>query len=101
MRLALAVAAVLCLAAATARADDDLAAIDATFDANFVCPETLASDDVRIDELHAYMAWAKDRHPDWTLRKRLDVRFGLLRRHACAETLANLAASERPPVLRP
>lgn len=69
---------------------------DATFDTNFQCPETLADQDAREDELHRYVAWARATHPDWNFRKRLDVRYGLLRRHACAQTLANIAASARP-----
>ncbi len=69
---------------------------DAAFDAAFQCPETLAGADSRIAELARYFAWAKDRHPDWNFRKRLDVRHGLLRRHACAVTLARMAASARP-----
>jgi hypothetical protein len=73
---------------------------DATFDAGFQCPETLADDESREDALARYMAWAGLRHPDWALRKRLDVRLGLLRRHACGATLANVAASARPPFAR-
>jgi hypothetical protein len=69
---------------------------DATFDAGFQCPETLADDDSREDALARYMAWAGLRHPDWPLRKRLDVRYGLLRRHSCAATLRNVAASALP-----
>ena len=70
---------------------------DATFAARFVCPEALNDPDERIAELAAYMEWARDHHPEWNLRKRLDVRYGLLRRHACESTLAHLAASARPP----
>jgi len=69
---------------------------DATVDSQFQCPETIADQDGRIDELQRYMDWARERHPDWNFRKRLDVRYGLLRRHACTETLANLVASQRP-----
>ncbi|MEI9988498.1 MAG: hypothetical protein WDM86_00525 [Rhizomicrobium sp.] len=69
---------------------------DATFDAAFQCPETLAGADAREDELQRYAAWAKAMHPDWNFRKRLDVRYGLLRRHACAQTMANIAAAARP-----
>jgi hypothetical protein len=76
-------------------ADDP--ADDAAFDAQFQCPETISDRDARIDELQRYQDWARDHHPDWTLRKRLDVRYGLLRRHACAVTLANVAASAQPP----
>jgi hypothetical protein len=70
---------------------------DAAFDAQFQCPETFADKDGRIDELERYQAWAREQHPDWNLRKRLDVRYGLLRRHACAVTLANVALSAQPP----
>lgn len=88
-------------AASAAEASDDDALIlanidDATYDAGFQCPETLAAVDAREDDLARYMDWARLRHPDWTFRKRLDVRYGLLRRHACAVTLANVAASARP-----
>ncbi|MEI9886525.1 MAG: hypothetical protein WDN08_08480 [Rhizomicrobium sp.] len=69
---------------------------DVAFDAAFLCPETLAGADSRIEELARYFAWAKLRHPDWNFRKRLDVRYGLLRRHACAITLAQMASSARP-----
>ena len=69
---------------------------DATYDAGFQCPETLASPELREDDLVRFMAWAKLRHPDWNLRKRLDVRYGLLRRHGCAATLANIATSSQP-----
>ncbi len=69
---------------------------DASFDAAFQCPETLATPDDRESELQRYLAWAASRHPDWTFRKRLDVRYGLLRRHGCAATLARVAASARP-----
>jgi hypothetical protein len=69
---------------------------DATYDAGFQCPETLASPELREDDLARFMAWAKHRHPDWNLRKRLDVRYGLLRRHGCAVTLSNIASSSQP-----
>ena len=79
----------------TASSDAPALVDDATFDANFQCPETLADTDSREAEFHRYVAWAKAVHPDWTFRKRLDVRYGLLRRHACAQTLANIASSAR------
>jgi hypothetical protein len=74
-----------------------MAADDATFDSQFQCPETITDRDAQIDAVLAYESWAHENHPDWSFRKRLDVRYGLLRRHACAVTLANLAASARPP----
>lgn len=100
MRIVFAAVAVLSMSVA-AFADDtaDQTAVaqqDADFDAQFVCPETISDHDARIEEFQTYMDWAKAHHPDWNLRKRLDVRYGLLRRHACATTLANLAASQRP-----
>ena len=70
---------------------------DATVDAQFQCPETLADNDSRIEEYARFLAWAREAHPDWNFRKRLDVRYGLLRRHACAVTLANMASSTKPP----
>lgn len=74
-----------------------LAAIDdQTFDAQFRCPESLANDDDRVDEYQHYLAWSRVRHPDWSFKKRLDVRYGLLRRHACAQTLRNDASSALP-----
>jgi len=103
---AIALAAFTMLSGAALAADGDDAASppdapalldDATFDANFQCPETLADQDAREDEFHRYLAWARAAHPDWSFRKRLDVRYGLLRRHACARTLANIASSARPP----
>ncbi len=103
--ITLALAAVL-VGAQDARADDwdgaaddaTLSAIDdATFDAQFQCPEAFADADARIDEFQRFDGWARLRHPDWNLRKRLDVRYGLLRRHACAVTLAKLVSSARPP----
>jgi hypothetical protein len=69
---------------------------DAAYDAGFQCPETLAGDDQREEDLARFMDWARLRHPDWNFRKRLDVRYGLLRRHACAVTLANMSASAQP-----
>ncbi len=69
---------------------------DATYDANFQCPETLADADAREDQFHRYVAWARAVHPDWSFRKRLDVRYGLLRRHACVQTMANIASAARP-----
>lgn len=70
---------------------------DASFDAQFQCPETITDADARIDEYARYAAWAKETHPDWTFKKRLDVRYGLLRRHACATTIAGIASSGRRP----
>ncbi len=84
-------------AAAQDASDNDAARDDAAFDAQFQCPETIADKDARLEEIERYQAWASEHHPDWNLRKRLDVRYGLLRRHACAVTLANVAASARPP----
>jgi hypothetical protein len=80
-------------------ADDTVLSVidDAAFDDQFQCPETLTDADVRLDQYQRYDGWARLRHPDWSLRKRLDVRYGLLRRHSCAVTLANIAASARPP----
>ena len=69
---------------------------DATYDAGFQCPEGLGDPDAREEDLARFMEWAKLRHPDWNFRKRLDVRYGLLRRHACAVTLANIASSAQP-----
>ncbi len=96
--IALAAFTILSGMAFAAEGDDTAPALvdDATFDAAFQCPETLADADAREDELHRYAAWARAMHPDWTFRKRLDVRYGLLRRHACARTMANIAAAARP-----
>ena len=69
---------------------------DVTVDFRFQCPETLSSGDTRLDENARYYAWARARHPDWNFRKRVDVRYGLLRRHTCAVTLANITASAGP-----
>jgi hypothetical protein len=69
---------------------------DASFDAQFQCPETIRNADDRIEEMQRYVDWAREAHPDWSFRKRLDVRYGLLRRHACAQTLANIASSAQP-----
>jgi len=66
---------------------------DAAFDAQFQCPETIHDADARIEEMQRYVDWAREVHPDWTFKKRLDVRYGLLRRHACAQTLAKIASS--------
>lgn len=100
--LARAAFAITMLVAPAALAEDtdapSVAALDdAAFDAQFQCPERLADRDGRIEEIQRYQAWARDHHPDWNLKKRLDVRYGLLRRHACAVTLANVAASSRAP----
>jgi hypothetical protein len=70
---------------------------DATYDARFQCPETLSSRDARIEEYATWTAWARAAHPDWNFKKRLDVRYGLLRRHGCTVTLAAIANSEKPP----
>jgi hypothetical protein len=77
-----------------------VASDDAGFDTQFQCPETITDRDAQIDEILGYQTWVRDHHPDWSFRKRLDVRYGLLRRHACAVTLANLAASARPAFAR-
>ena len=74
-----------------------LAAIDdQMFDSQFQCPESLASDDDRIDEYQRYLVWSRIRHPDWNFKKRMDVRYGLLRRHGCAATLRNVGSSAMP-----
>jgi len=100
-RFALAVIAVVSVqASAAAEQSSDpavLAAIDdQTFDAQFQCPETLASDDERIDEYQRYLVWSRLRHADWNFKKRMDVRYGLLRRHGCAATLRNVGSSAQP-----
>ncbi|MEJ1969068.1 MAG: hypothetical protein WDN03_10630 [Rhizomicrobium sp.] len=69
---------------------------DASFDAAFQCPEALESADARTDAFERYLTWAHLRHPDWNFKKRLDVRTGLLRRHGCTATLANVSASAQP-----
>jgi hypothetical protein len=69
---------------------------DATFDAQFQCPETISGADERIEEYARWTAWARAVHPDWNFKKRLDVRYALLKHHACAATLSNIAMSERP-----
>ena len=82
-------------------ADADPAPLDdAAFDAGFQCPQSYDTAESRMGEIARYFAWAKNRHPDWSFRKKLDVRYGLLRRHACAVTLANVASSARPPFAR-
>jgi hypothetical protein len=80
----------------TAASDAPAIVDDATFDAGFQCPETLSTEDSREAEFYRYVAWARAVHPDWNFKKRLDVRYGLLRRHACTQTLANIAFSGRP-----
>ena len=83
------------------QADADPAPLDdAAFDAGFQCPQSYDNADSRMDEIARYFAWTKLRHPDWSFRKRLDVRYGLLRRHACTTTLANMASAVRPPFAR-
>jgi hypothetical protein len=69
---------------------------DATFDAQFQCPEAFRDADARIDEMQRFVEWTREVHPDWGFRKRLDVRYGLLRRHNCAATLAKIASSAQP-----
>ncbi|HWD29352.1 MAG TPA: hypothetical protein VG387_19420 [Rhizomicrobium sp.] len=69
---------------------------DAGFDAQFQCPETFRDADARIEEFQRYVEWTRETHPDWGFRKRLDVRYGLLRRHNCATTLAKIASSAQP-----
>lgn len=69
---------------------------DAAFDAQFQCPETLPTADDREEAFERFTTWTRLRHPDWNFRKRLDVRLGLLRRHACTATLAKLTDSARP-----
>lgn len=69
---------------------------DAAFDAQFQCPETLATADDREEAFERYTAWARLRHPDWSFQQRLEVRTGLLRRHACAATLAKVTSSGQP-----
>jgi hypothetical protein len=69
---------------------------DPAFDSRFQCPGALASDDDRIDEYQRYLAWSRVRHPDWSFKKRMDVRYGLLRRHGCAATLRNIGSSAMP-----
>jgi hypothetical protein len=81
-------------AATTDAATDDQGPLDdAAFDAQFECPEAFRDADARIEEFQRYVEWAREVHPDWNFKKRLDVRFGLLRRHNCAETLARIASS--------
>ena len=69
---------------------------DATYDAQFACPETLPTADDREEEFERYTAWTHLRHPDWNFRKRLEVRTSLLHRHACAATLAKMTDSAAP-----
>jgi hypothetical protein len=69
---------------------------DDAFDAQFVCPETLGTADDRLEAFERYTNWAHLRHPDWNFQKRLEVRASLLRRHACAATLANVVNSGQP-----
>jgi hypothetical protein len=69
---------------------------DAAFDAQFQCPETLATADDREEEFGRYTAWAHLRHPEWSFQKRLDARAALLHRHACAATLAKVTSSSQP-----
>jgi hypothetical protein len=89
--------------AALAADSDDTAPVeapaivdDATFDAQFQCPETITGADERIEEYARYVAWVRTAHPDWNFRKRLDVRYGLLKHHGCSATLVNIAMSGRP-----
>jgi hypothetical protein len=110
MRLAVVLTAALLSLAATAahaaaigdadKADIDVLILadmdDASFDAQFQCPETLANADEREEAFERYTTWVTLRHADWNFRKRLDVRAGLLRRHACTTTLANVSASALP-----
>ena len=66
---------------------------DATYDAQFVCPETLPTADDREEEFERYTTWAHLRHADWNFQTRLAVRTALLRRHACTATLAKVTSS--------
>lgn len=82
----------------TASGDQEILAglDDIAVDSQFQCPETIADADAQEAEIQRYYAWAAVRHPEWNFRKRVDVRYGLLRRHACAATIAKVDASARP-----
>jgi hypothetical protein len=69
---------------------------DATYDAQFACPETLPTADDREEEFERYTTWAHLRHPDWNFQRRLEARTGLLRRHNCTATLAKVTSSGEP-----
>ena len=69
---------------------------DAAYDAQFACPETLPTADDREEEFGRFTAWAHLRHPGWNFQQRLEARTGLLRRHACTDTLAKVTASGQP-----
>jgi hypothetical protein len=83
-------------ATADTATDDQGPLDDAAFDAQFQCPEAFHDADARIEEFQRYVDWARETHPDWNFRKRIDVRYGLLRRHNCAETLGKIASSAQP-----
>ncbi len=60
---------------------------DETFDAQYVCPESL-SVEARGRAHDSYFAWASARHPQWNTAEAVDHRVTLWIKHGCAESLA-------------
>jgi hypothetical protein len=64
---------------------------DAAFDAAFICPEALVSDDARRQAMVVYFHWAQARHPDWSIADAVEYKKTLLIRHQCTQSLRDLA----------
>jgi hypothetical protein len=74
----------------TAYAQDPLS--DAAFSQSFRCPESLPTDQARMDEALRFLFWAKQRHPDLTVSKIAELRVKFLEEHHCDKALKNLSA---------
>jgi len=63
------------------------------YPSRFVCPESLPTEEARLEAARQFAVWAQGAHPDWDLNRFVDYRMALLTEHHCDETLANIAAN--------
>ncbi|MBD8871198.1 hypothetical protein [Rhodanobacter sp. DHB23] len=68
---------------------------DAQFDAQFLCPESLASDQARDTATRRFVYWVRQNHGDWTILQMVKFRLRLLEEHGCKQTLQNIRTHEQ------
>ncbi len=61
---------------------------------DFQCPESLQTQDERIEDLAKFLKWAKSQHPDWTTDQIIALRVSVLKQHHCDKTIANIKQAE-------
>jgi hypothetical protein len=63
---------------------------------NFICPESLPTEEARIESLAQFLKWGQDEFGVLTVEQITKLRVEVLTEHKCKESLANIARNAKP-----